>query len=372
MWKAAAALWTALGRAGPIRDAVIQIDKRIPVQAGLGGGSADAAAALVALARLWGGAPITLLREVGATIGADVPFFLSGGTALGLGRGEEIYPLVDLPPESPLRDFLAGDDPFLVVYGDVLTDLQLEPVLADHRRARADATIVLTQVDDPRRAGMVELDPAGWVQSLIEKPAQWTAGDAWANAGVYLLGPRVLDFVPPEGFHDFAFDLFPALIARWRAGLGVRSDAQVVDIGSHERLADGNGAGRERASPAPAGGVDVLIARAPLRISFAGGGTDLEAYYAPLRRPGRERHDQPLLLRHRQSHDRRRGPDHLIRFSGVRAPGARRGCSRSTASWGTSSRSSTSSGSPTASRCSPQARLLPVPGSAARAPSPWR
>jgi 4-diphosphocytidyl-2-C-methyl-D-erythritol kinase len=47
---------------------------------------------------LWGGAPDSLLREVGAAIGADVPFFLFGGTALGLGRGEEIYPLVDLPP----------------------------------------------------------------------------------------------------------------------------------------------------------------------------------------------------------------------------------------------------------------------------------
>ena len=98
VWKAGAALWTALGRAGQICDAVVQIEKKIPVEAGLGGGSADAAAALVALGRLWGGAPITLLREVGATIGADVPFFLSGGTALGLGRGEEIYPLVDLPP----------------------------------------------------------------------------------------------------------------------------------------------------------------------------------------------------------------------------------------------------------------------------------
>jgi 4-diphosphocytidyl-2-C-methyl-D-erythritol kinase len=98
IWKAAAALWTALGRGGEIRDVTIAIDKKIPVEAGLGGGSADAAAALVGLARLWGGAPLTLLREVGGGIGADVPFFLSGGTALGLGRGEEIYPLVDLPP----------------------------------------------------------------------------------------------------------------------------------------------------------------------------------------------------------------------------------------------------------------------------------
>jgi len=98
VWRAAAGLWKALGRAGEPRDAVVTIDKTIPMQAGLGGGSADAAAALVALARLWGGAPITLLREVGSGIGADVAFFLSGGTALGLGLGEEIYPLVDLPP----------------------------------------------------------------------------------------------------------------------------------------------------------------------------------------------------------------------------------------------------------------------------------
>ena len=98
IWKAAGALWKALGRQGDLADTVITIDKKIPIEAGLGGGSADAAAALGALGRLWGGAPLTLLREVGSGIGADVPFFLSGGTALGLGRGEEIYPLVDLPP----------------------------------------------------------------------------------------------------------------------------------------------------------------------------------------------------------------------------------------------------------------------------------
>jgi 4-diphosphocytidyl-2-C-methyl-D-erythritol kinase len=97
VWRAAAALWQTLGRAGAPGDTMVTLDKRIPLEAGLGGGSADAAAALVALARLWGGAPVTLLREVAAKIGADVPFFLSGGTALGLGRGEEIYPLVDLP-----------------------------------------------------------------------------------------------------------------------------------------------------------------------------------------------------------------------------------------------------------------------------------
>jgi 4-diphosphocytidyl-2-C-methyl-D-erythritol kinase len=97
VWRAGSGLWKALGRGGEPRDIVVTIDKAIPIEAGLGGGSADAAAALQLFARMWGGAPLALLRDVAATIGADVPFFLSGGTALGLGRGEEIYPLVDLP-----------------------------------------------------------------------------------------------------------------------------------------------------------------------------------------------------------------------------------------------------------------------------------
>jgi 4-diphosphocytidyl-2-C-methyl-D-erythritol kinase len=96
VWRAAAALWSAMGRTGEPRDVAVSIDKQIPLQAGLGGGSANAAAALYALATIWG-APASLVRDVAPRIGADVPFFLSGGTALGLGRGEEIYPLVDLP-----------------------------------------------------------------------------------------------------------------------------------------------------------------------------------------------------------------------------------------------------------------------------------
>ena len=98
IWRAAQALWRSLRRDGPVRDMVVRLDKRIPVQAGLGGGSADAAATLVALARAWrvGVRPLQL-TDIAATLGADVPFFLAGGTALGLGCGDEIYPLADLP-----------------------------------------------------------------------------------------------------------------------------------------------------------------------------------------------------------------------------------------------------------------------------------
>ena len=98
VWRAAEALWRALRRPPPVRDVLIRLQKNIPLQAGLGGGSADAAAALMALARLWKRAgPAGAADGRRATLGADVPFFLSGGTALGLGRGDEVYPLADLP-----------------------------------------------------------------------------------------------------------------------------------------------------------------------------------------------------------------------------------------------------------------------------------
>ncbi|MGH9257701.1 MAG: 4-(cytidine 5'-diphospho)-2-C-methyl-D-erythritol kinase [Vicinamibacterales bacterium] len=98
IWRAAEALWRALRRSGPVHGVVVRLDKRIPLQAGLGGGSADAAATLVGLARMWN-VPVrpAQLTDVAATLGADVPFFLAGGTALGLGRGDETYPLADLP-----------------------------------------------------------------------------------------------------------------------------------------------------------------------------------------------------------------------------------------------------------------------------------
>jgi 4-diphosphocytidyl-2-C-methyl-D-erythritol kinase len=80
--------------AGVDRGVRIRLDKRIPVAAGLGGGSSDAAAVLLALDRLWGlGWPVARLAEVAVGLGMDVPFFLGGGAAAGTGRGERLEPL---------------------------------------------------------------------------------------------------------------------------------------------------------------------------------------------------------------------------------------------------------------------------------------
>ena len=81
----------------------IMLDKHIPSQAGLGGGSSDAAATLLAVNELFGlSLSKTRLSEIGAALGADVPFFLTGGTALAKGLGEQITPLPPLSPNWPL------------------------------------------------------------------------------------------------------------------------------------------------------------------------------------------------------------------------------------------------------------------------------
>lgn len=102
-WRAAQAAWTAAGRAGVPAGVHLRLEKGIPVQAGLGGGSADAAATLVAInAALGLGLSRAALSGLAAGLGADVAFFLVGGTAEGRGRGEALRALPDVPPLSAL------------------------------------------------------------------------------------------------------------------------------------------------------------------------------------------------------------------------------------------------------------------------------
>ena len=92
----------ALDARGATAEVEIRIEKRLPVQGGMGAGSANAAAALIGLERELGALGITPLSgperlRIAAEVGSDVPLFLVGGAVLGVGRGEEVYPMPDLP-----------------------------------------------------------------------------------------------------------------------------------------------------------------------------------------------------------------------------------------------------------------------------------
>ena len=97
IWRAADAMWMAARRKGNPRNVAIDLRKRIPMHAGLGGGSSDAAAAVRVFARMWG-VDEARARAIGRELGADVPYFFEGGTVLGLERGDLLFPLIDRPP----------------------------------------------------------------------------------------------------------------------------------------------------------------------------------------------------------------------------------------------------------------------------------
>jgi 4-diphosphocytidyl-2-C-methyl-D-erythritol kinase len=97
VWRAAESLWHDMGRRG-MPSVRVHLRKRIPVQAGLGGGSSDAAATLRALAHVWRfKLSQERLQALCRPLGADVPYFLHGGTMLGLGRGDLLFRLADWP-----------------------------------------------------------------------------------------------------------------------------------------------------------------------------------------------------------------------------------------------------------------------------------
>ena len=167
VWKAVAALRLRLGQRGPNLD--IKLKKSIPVSAGLGGGSSDAAASMIALAALHK-APTILVEEVAASVGSDVPFFLVGGTAWIEGKGERItearidvdsWALALAVPDFELRteDVYRAWDRLDGPSGPVLEGRALPPALREHGPLRND----LTPAAIASRSEMGD-----WIEELVQ------------------------------------------------------------------------------------------------------------------------------------------------------------------------------------------------------------
>lgn len=122
----------------PRAGAEIYLEKRIPAKGGLGGGSADAAVALLGLAQLWGmDLNASELTEMGAGLGADVPFFFFGGRALGLGIGADVIPLPDLARVCLLivtpNARVSTGDAYRLLEAGALTSMEVDSILAGPR-----------------------------------------------------------------------------------------------------------------------------------------------------------------------------------------------------------------------------------------------
>ncbi len=129
-----------------------------------------------------------------------------------------------------------SDGPFYVVYGDVLTRLDLGSLLEHHRDCGAMATIALHQTEELARCGVVRQDENGWITRFTEKPGIGVTPGAWANAGIYVVEPLLLQRMGAEAPQDFGRDVFPNVAEDGGKLAGFRSDAVFWDVGSTERL----------------------------------------------------------------------------------------------------------------------------------------
>ncbi|MSQ12022.1 MAG: NDP-sugar synthase [Dehalococcoidia bacterium] len=127
------------------------------------------------------------------------------------------------------------EDTFLVLNGDIFTDLDLTGLVAFHKKQGAVATIALTSVEDPSAYGLVEARPSGRVTRFVEKPPLDQVTSTWINAGTYVLEPSVLRLIPQGRRCSFERDVFPALLQKGARVFAYRSDAFWSDLGTPER-----------------------------------------------------------------------------------------------------------------------------------------
>lgn len=126
-----------------------------------------------------------------------------------------------------------GDEPFLALNGDILTDLDLTAMLDRHRSRGAAVTIALHHVEDARAFGLVATDPTGLVTGFREKPPDPIPGDI--NAGTYVLDPSVLRGWDPGTYVWIEGEIFPSMIAEGVAMHAFGSDAYWLDLGTPEQ-----------------------------------------------------------------------------------------------------------------------------------------
>jgi NDP-sugar pyrophosphorylase family protein len=194
-------------------------------------------------------------------LGEKIREFLGGGSRFSLeivytpeeillgttGGVKRMAQLLAAQSQSPLSN------PFVVVYGDVLTDLDLSAMISFHRAKKALATLALFQAPDPREVGVVKLDKEDRLVSFMEKPQSPTPNirppisnpqpsSTLANGGIYILQREFLDYIPGQRFVDFACDIFPKLIELGLPIYGYRLQPgdYLIDIGSPEKYRKAN------------------------------------------------------------------------------------------------------------------------------------
>ncbi|MBV9933975.1 MAG: NDP-sugar synthase, partial [Actinobacteria bacterium] len=185
---------------------------------------------------------VRLLRDHGFEDIVVTVAFLANAIRTYFGDGSEFgVRMVYATEESPLGT--AGsvrnamdelDDRFLVISGDVLTDLDVSAAVRFHEERGALATIALKAMENPLEFGIVITRPDGSIERFLEKPTWGQVFSDTINTGVYVLEPEIFDYIPAGESVDFSADVFPRLLADGKALFGYVAEGYWEDVGTLE------------------------------------------------------------------------------------------------------------------------------------------
>lgn len=177
---------------------------------------------------------IEIILAVGKSAEQIQRYFGDGGRlGVKMSYSVEDVPLGTAGAVKNAQTFL--QDSFIVLNGDIFTDIDLSAMMRRHRENKAVASLALTPVEDPTIYGVVETDSQGRVKRFIEKPSPDKVTTNMINAGIYILEPAVLTYMPSNAFCMFERDVFPLLLEKGQAIYGYAFHDYWIDIGTPDK-----------------------------------------------------------------------------------------------------------------------------------------
>jgi mannose-1-phosphate guanylyltransferase/phosphomannomutase len=192
---------------------------------------------------------VDLLRRHGITEIVATLHYLADEIESYFGSGSDFgvsmhYVVEDTPLGTAgavkLAEDILENQPFLIISGDALTDLDLTALIADHARTGAAATITLQRVTNPLEFGVVITDESGRITRFLEKPSWGEIFSDTINTGIYVLDPEVLSYMERGKAYDFSRDIFPRLLYEEKLVSGYVTNDYWTDIGNLQQYQQAN------------------------------------------------------------------------------------------------------------------------------------
>ena len=192
---------------------------------------------------------VDLLRRHGITeivatlhyLADEIESYFGDGSAFGVTMH---YVVEDTPLGTAgavkLAADILGDESFLIISGDALTDLDLGALIADHERTGASATITLQRVTNPLEFGVVITDENNRITRFLEKPSWGEIFSDTINTGIYVLEPTILTYMERGKSYDFSRDIFPRLLHEGKLVSGYVANDYWTDIGNLQQYQQAN------------------------------------------------------------------------------------------------------------------------------------